>query len=116
MMEFESFWQLIADDIQRTSAGKEFIPTRTSRAIGNAIWTMVDQPESKVCTALDVGTGTGIHAILMAARGYRYVTAIDSSVRAIEYARERWNRLRDIVAVNGQRRQDTTDSAPFQIS
>ena len=118
MIDFDDIWQLIVEDIRRTSNANEFAPTKTSQAIGRAIWgrSPTSRRDLSRSSSLDVGTGTGVHALLMAARGYGNVTAIDSSVRAIAYAQMRWARLKDaIVAKVGDSDNAVSTGALAQI-
>lgn len=84
----------VADDLtSRASATKcEFPITSMSRSLAKALDAIRPQIRTRGA-ALDVGTGSGIHALQMAFHGFRRVDAIDICRGAIQCAGERWRRL-----------------------
>lgn len=98
-------WTAIEDDVARgLSFTHEFPLTAMTRAVAEAIWRLPSSQEGAPRRALDVGTGTGVHALIMSARGYD-VDAIDVNADAIRYAEDRAGRLK--CAVRGVRTTDT---------
>lgn len=96
---FESLWKVIESDVEShgREQGREFPLSTMCRATAERIW-RTRPPRTSVPAAsgaaLDIGTGTGVHAMVMAARGYPRVEAIDVSREAVGLARRRWLRLR----------------------
>jgi SAM-dependent methyltransferase len=70
----------------------EFPVTQMSAVLAEAISELLDQP-TPINSALDVGTGSGIHAALLVASGISEVFAIDISEGAIEGAMARFLRV-----------------------
>ena len=92
---FRRLWDALALDVSATGAdAREFPLTDMSRALAQEIWRLPPAGSRQDCSAaVDVGTGTGVHAILMAARGYAPVYAIDANVDATRLAASRARRL-----------------------
>ncbi len=91
---FEEIWVATLQDLEdrRKSTG-EFPMTTMTRALAEAIWARGrSSPVLVGARALDVGTGCGVHALLMALRGFE-VAATDINEGAIAYARARYERL-----------------------
>lgn len=88
----------VEEDIKKFRGNdiKEFPLTAMSRAVSEAIW-RVDHapvmPTDDAGRALDVGTGSGIHAFVMSKKGFPQVTAIDVNEKAIKLAYARAQRL-----------------------
>ena len=92
---FEKLWAIINQDVDHCLSGThEFPLTAMTRAVAEAVWRLPvpPQPDNTTRCALDVGTGTGVHALFMLARGYE-VHAFDVSKDAIRHARARAERL-----------------------
>ena len=99
---FDRFWNVIADDVQATGPKTpEFPLTKSSRAVAEAIWCAGEPPVDSGSAAVDVGTGTGVHAFFMALRGYSRVVAVDVCPMAVECARARWERIRPRLESSG---------------
>jgi SAM-dependent methyltransferase len=71
----------------------EFPITAMSEALGRALDGVLSNPPSRFRSAVDVGTGSGIHAAILGAHGLAKVLAIDLSNDAVEGARARLDRL-----------------------
>lgn len=86
-------WDLISLNIREHAMEREEFPLTTmSKAVAAELWKTPPPTEVEDGArgrALDVGTGTGVHALLMATLGYAHIEAIDSSEEAIKYAKER---------------------------
>lgn len=76
---------------------REFPVTTMSRALSTAIEFIVNSLNMPVheMKAIDVGTGSGVHAFLLATLGFNSVYGLDRSVQAISYANERAARLKN---------------------
>ena len=115
MTAFEACWDVLQRDVASSPAAHEFPLTTMSRALGERIWSLPPGENLGATPALDVGTGTGAHALLMALRGFSNVIAIDCSSEAIRHAQQRAERLwplliealepddRALLTVNGNR-------------
>ena len=102
-------WTAIEDDVDRgLSFTHEFPLTAMTRAVAEAIWRLPSQ-EGVPGRALDVGTGTGVHALIMSARGYE-VDAIDVNADAIRHAEDRARGLKCAV-----RNARTTDAPAIRF-
>ena len=96
----EKICQSVEEDIKNEKSRgddiKEFPLTAMSRGVSEAIW-RVDyapvMPIDDAGRALDVGTGSGIHAFVMSKKGFSHVTAIDVNEKAIKLAHARAERL-----------------------
>ncbi len=90
-------WTAIEDDVKRRSSwAHEFPLTTMTGAVAEAIWRLPSTHERAARRALDVGTGTGVHALIMSALGFD-VDAIDISAEAIRFANARARRLENDV-------------------
>ncbi|MEA2906295.1 MAG: hypothetical protein QOI12_3682 [Alphaproteobacteria bacterium] len=75
------------------AAPTEFPITVMSETLALALHRLLLNPPSRFARAVDVGTGTGIHAAIMVACGVPKVLAVDLSCEALEGARSRFDRL-----------------------
>lgn len=91
---FERVWGLTYEDLEeRRQSTREFPMTAMTRALAEAVWIYGGSSSLKRdARALDVGTGSGIHALLMALRGHA-VLATDTHDEAVTHARARFARL-----------------------
>lgn len=118
---FEEIWQIVQDDVGRSlPTTHEFPLTAMTRSIAEAIWHLpvADQTDSTTIQALDVGTGTGVHALFILASGHD-VDAIDVSADAIRYAQARAERLQYALRAGEQRhpsRERVQPSVRFDVA
>lgn len=95
--EVDTLWAAIEKDVtSRLPFTREFPITAMTRAVAQTIRRLPaasDERAGAARRALDVGTGTGAHALIMCACGYE-VDAIDVNAQAIAYAKDRAERLR----------------------
>ena len=93
----DEIYRLVQQDMHNYShVVKEFPLTTMSRAVANAIWHLdlaSGGPVEAAGKALDVGTGSGIHAFVAARKGFSQVTAIDVNEKAVELAYARAGRF-----------------------
>jgi SAM-dependent methyltransferase len=82
-------------DLKRCIAGNEFPVTSMSSDLATAIEQCVSESIGPNYTALDIGTGSGLHAAACLASGIERVWTIDISSQAIELAKHRFVRIRD---------------------
>jgi 2-polyprenyl-3-methyl-5-hydroxy-6-metoxy-1,4-benzoquinol methylase len=87
MTAFEACWDVLQRDVASNPAAHEFPLTTMSHALGERIWSLPRGENCASAPALDVRTGTGAHALMMALRGFSNVIAIDCSADAIRHAK-----------------------------
>lgn len=98
---YQYLWDVVDRDVEaRRPRTFEFPLTGMSRAVSEVIWRITPQRGGQEDSGgLDVGTGTGIHSFMMAARGYSHTDGIDVNEDALTYAEERRRRIwHDILA------------------
>jgi predicted RNA methylase len=83
-----------ADLAANPSRVSEFPVTTMSTDLAHAITSLPATSGDSFVSALDVGTGSGLHAAAMAVAGCRDILAIDISSHAIAAAAERFQRIR----------------------
>lgn len=93
MKTLKEITELIKLDIESSiEESKEFPITAMSKRLADKIIDGVSLFEGKN-SALDVGTGSGFHALLLKNLGVRWVIGIDINPRAVNLAQERTRRL-----------------------
>lgn len=95
--EFEYVWRMITEDVVSFgAAAQEFPLTVMTRALAESLWRLHPEMIPLECRrAIDVGTGSGVHAIMMASRGFADVLAVDLNSDATQLAAARASRLLD---------------------
>lgn len=106
-------WTAIEDDVARgLSVTNEFPITAMTRAVAETIWNLSPAQEPGRRRSLDVGTGTGVHALILNACGYE-VDAIDVNPDAIRHAENRAHRLK---CAFFDRRTTSTPAIRFHVA
>jgi SAM-dependent methyltransferase len=70
----------------------EFVVSAMTRAMANSLHHAFENYPNSDDPALDIGTGTAYHTMLMLARGKKRVISVDINPQAIAYAKERISR------------------------
>jgi SAM-dependent methyltransferase len=92
----DEVWDTISADVTASVlAAREFPLSRMSRSVAEELWKISSRAIPKELSGLDVGTGTGVHAILMVAKGIKRVVAIDVNNAAVQLASARADRVLD---------------------
>jgi len=91
-------WDRIRADIERdiTEIGVprgEFVVSRMTRSVANAIECATRDFDLPDAPALDIGTGTGYHSLMLLALGHPRVCSVDLHPQAIVFAKDRLRRF-----------------------
>jgi SAM-dependent methyltransferase len=97
-MKSEEVWAEIQpqveEDISEIGVPRgEFVVSKMTHAIANSMKFAHRNFDLPQAPALDIGTGTGYHTILLLALGQKRIFSIDINEQAIDYAKERVSRF-----------------------
>lgn len=92
--------QKVRGDLRTSVNLEEFPLTQMSSAVAQRLWSVKLSSDNEELRGLDVGTGSGVHALVMLTRGLDYVEAIDIDAFALRGAGQRLERLAEELGID----------------